>query len=110
MDACAVLDVLALARAFVEAGWCKGSTAEAADGESLWWCTSAPAVRFCAYGAIGRAGHELDAPDRFPQELVEEACWQRHQASLDDFNDDPATTRRQVLALFDAAAARVGKG
>jgi len=48
--------------------------------------------RFCAIGAIMRAGRELGLPTK-------DACI----ALVEDWNDDPARTHAEVIATFDAA-------
>lgn len=109
MDAAQVVEVLALARAFVEAGWCQGGLATDHAGIpcGAWEPTAAD---FCALGALHRARLELglsryDPPVAMAEQLLDEASGCDDMALL---NDAPTTTKRQVLALFDQAAARVG--
>jgi hypothetical protein len=109
MDACAVLDVLALARAFVEAGWTQRFSARDRHGLNL-MPTDNEAVRFCVAGALGRATYELEPPEAPYLSLLSHVCWEKHGELLHVFNDSPGVTHDEVLALFDAAAARVGKG
>jgi hypothetical protein len=60
---------------------------------------SALAGRFCAIGAIMRAGRELGLP-------YQDACialeWQTARP-IEDWNDDPQRTHADVIATFDGA-------
>lgn len=106
MDSAPVLDLLILARAFVEAGWARGEWALDRDGEKVLVHEDA-AVRFCVAGALRRAGWEL-AVSRRTQGVAEDLLGDvLHSDRLGDFNDDPATTQADVLALFDQACERV---
>lgn len=104
-----VLDLLILARAFVEAGWVQGYCFADAEGAGV---AQDNAERFCMVGAYEAARCELrgrGVPTAWRTGLrvlqSMSPC-----ASLPYFNDDPATTKADVLALFDAACERVGKG
>jgi len=121
MDATRVLDLLILARAFVEAGWCKGSS-YATDAVADFVGVEEPeAANFCLVGALERAEFELSATEQnlgvalavLRQALGWHVCFQHSRAaresSLIGFNDEMATTQADVLALFDAACERVGK-
>lgn len=123
MDAARVLDILALGRAFIEAGHLKGSSAANREGLPRDW-QSADAFRFCAVGAYRRARFELDdslpadecASERDP---LDSALWNllatasghpRYDGTeLPSWNDDPDTTTDMVLAAYDRAAAAIGK-
>ena len=94
------LAVLARARLLLqdEARWCRGSFARG------WRDIPVPAGsilarRYCALGAIMRAGRELALP-------AEGAClafeWQIGRPAQ-DWNDDPGRTHADVVAAFDAA-------
>ena len=94
--------VLVRARALIgdQRRWCLWSFARG-------WCKlpvpvySPLARRFCAIGAIMRAGRELLLP-------TENACTalQRQTGrSVEPWNDDPRRTHVEVLAAFDAAIA-----
>lgn len=110
MDSSRVLDVLALARAFVAAGHCKGHVARTGGGGNcLPWHPAAAA--FCALGALERAGFELgidrgSALYHTAEDLLDSLSLEYDMVT---FNDAPETTQADVLALFDQAAARVGK-
>ena len=62
---------------------------------------SALARRFCAVGAIMRAGRELSVP-------VQDACialeWQVGR-QVQDWNDDASRTHADLVAAFDDAIA-----
>ena len=81
-----------------EQNWCKGSFARS------WFDVpvlpqSTFARRFCAIGAIMRAGREL--PMR-----TQDACLALQRQTMqpvEDWNDDPARTHADVIAAFDAA-------
>jgi hypothetical protein len=80
------LDVLIAARAEVEKGWRKGGQ-EDKDGN------------VCALGAVWRvSGVREDCPHTAPLYAV-------HDGSIAFWNDDPSTTKADVLALFDRAIA-----
>lgn len=120
MDATDVLDLLILARAFVEAGWQKGFMAT--DRQKRITATFADdAAHFCAMGALARAAVELDpnpvpigidnlplaVADRVLTQTLRDRCQVRF---VQHFNDAPDVEKSDVLALFDAACERVGKG
>lgn len=52
------LRILAAARHLLLSGWCTGALAQSSDGYIVDTC-SPNAVRWCAIGAIKRAGHDL---------------------------------------------------
>ena len=81
--------------------WCKGAFARS------WLSIPVPADwvlarRFCALGAIRRAGREL-------QLRTPEACmaleWQTIGRPIHDWNDDPKRTHAEVISAFDRAIA-----
>lgn len=83
-----------------ERRWCRGSFARG------WRDIPVPlgsvvARRYCALGAIMRAGRELSVS-------AEDACvaleWQVGRP-VQDWNDDPHRTHDEVLAAFDGAVA-----
>ena len=94
------LAVLARARLLLqdEARWCRGAFARAWRNIPV-PAGSAVARRYCALGAIMRAGRELALP-------VEDAClaleWQTGRP-VQDWNDDPRRRHGEVTAMFDAA-------
>jgi hypothetical protein len=64
---------------------------------------SALARRYCALGAIMRAGCELQLRVDHARSALE---WQTGRA-IKDWNDDPARTHAEVIAAFDAAIVAV---
>jgi hypothetical protein len=98
----AAVAVLARAREIIsdERHWCKRSFAVA-------WLDlpvhvgSRYARRFCALGAIKRAGRELWLPVKDAKRALE---WQTVRP-VADWNDDKARTHAEVVAAFDAAIA-----
>ena len=110
-----VLDLLILARAFVEAGWAKGGLAS--DGQQYWLPWHSPATHFCLIGAVLRSIDELmrEWPNRKREEM-ETGLRRLLSDCLPEGYDCPATwqdlphvNQADVLALFDAACERVGK-
>lgn len=111
-----VVECLALAHALVTAGWCKYHRAEEKDRQST-IPPSRLAVRWCALGALDAALYEV-----LPAAWLTEAAVQILDL-LDDqvpdmpgqprrvstYNDRPETRKRDVLRLFEKAAACVGK-
>jgi hypothetical protein len=120
VDETRVLDLLILARAFLESGWCKGSEATDKQGRAVWPGDDS-AVSFCLWGGLFRAWFELRGTNiydacrdqnvlaRTVVGLVSTVAAEKHGDVLHRFNDNPLTTKRRVLALFDAACEHVGK-
>jgi hypothetical protein len=80
-----------------EQRWCKRAFARG------WFDIPVPvhssfARRYCAMGAIRRAGHELGLPTRNACHALE---WQTIRP-VPDWNDDPCRTHADVVAAFDA--------
>lgn len=95
------------ARRLIAAGWCQGTQARTPTGAS---CNIfAPnAAQFCALGAISRAAGKdraaaLEALDRISA-LIPPPHYHPEYSGITRWNDARATTREQVLALFDLAA------
>ena len=63
------------------------------------------ARRYCALGAIMRAGRDFGLPVEDARNALE---WQTVRP-VQDWNDDPARTHREVTAAFDAAVAALEK-
>jgi hypothetical protein len=98
----ATLAVLAWARQLLidEQRWCKRSFARS------WFDIPVPsgsawARRFCALGAIMRAGRELGLPIEDARRVLE---WQTI-IPVADWNDDAQRTHAEVIEAFDAAIA-----
>jgi len=94
------LRVLVRARELIadERRWCRRTFARGWGGIPV-PLQSAAARRFCAVGAVLRAGRELGVPINHAHRALE---WQTVRP-VQDWNDDPARTHRDVLATFDAA-------
>jgi hypothetical protein len=91
-------EVLRAARARVEQGWTRGGCAVDRNGDPV-GATNDTAVCWCAFGAImatdlGVAG--ADAVAAFGRVI---------SGNIVAFNDDPSTTKEDVLAAFDKAIA-----
>jgi hypothetical protein len=94
------LSVLVRARALIadEQRWCRRTYARGWRGLPV-PVQSATAQRFCALGAIMRAGRELGLPNEPARNALE---WQTVRP-VQDWNDDPARTHNDILAAFDTA-------
>jgi hypothetical protein len=100
------LTVLTRARELIgdERHWCRRTYARGWRGLPVPVQSSA-AHRFCAVGALLRAGCELGLPVEDARNALE---WQTVRP-VQDWNDDPARTHREVTAAFDAAVAALEK-
>lgn len=75
--------------------WCQGCSARNKDKQSV-GAFNEGAVSWCAYGALGReAGYAM--PDRLAAKLMEH---NRLYTTIDEWNDDPKRTKKEVLKLF----------
>lgn len=94
------LRVLVRARELIadEQRWCRRTYARGWRGIPV-PVQSAGAHRFCALGAIMRAGGELGLPVDDAHSALE---WQTIRP-VQDWNDDPAHGHRDVVAAFDAS-------
>lgn len=116
MDATAVLDLLSLARAFVEAGHTKRAQARDEEGVRVDPCAPA-AVQFCAEGALIRAAFELGCPtalcDAARGMVLDTLGWGPRPATLhfanDGYSGSTVNTTPTILDLFAATAEKVGK-
>jgi len=101
------LTVLSRARELIddERRWCRRTYSRGWKGLPVPVQSSA-AQRFCAVGALLRAGRELGLPFEDARNALE---WQTVRP-VQDWNDDPARTHREVIAAFDAAVAALEKG
>lgn len=109
-----VLDVIALAWAHLESGWCRDHTAEDDQGNLL-SANHPEAVAWCLIGSVDVAYHELlfDLPHgtELRQGIIER-LW-RHSES--QFGERPEIVNdlcgpEAAFALVDALAAEIGKG
>jgi hypothetical protein len=98
------LTVLLRARELIadEQRWCRRTYARGWRGIPV-PVQSAGAHRFCALGAIMRAGGELGLPVDDAHSALE---WQTVRP-VQDWNDDPVHTHRDVVAAFDASIAAI---
>lgn len=98
------LRVLARARELIadEQRWCRRTYARGWRGIPV-PVQSGGAQRFCALGAIMRAGGELGLPVDDAHSVLE---WQTVRP-VQDWNDDPAHRHHDVLAAFDASIAAI---
>jgi hypothetical protein len=112
-----VLEQLTAARELIVKGWTQNVPARRADGRPTpsW---ESDAVRWCASGALGAALKNDSAAAimlaaALPESPYEESCYgplvgikmQTVQTykNIASFNDHPATTQEDVLALYDRA-------
>jgi hypothetical protein len=100
------LTVLTRARELIrdERRWCRRTYARGWRGLPVPVQSSA-AHRFCAVGALLRAGRELGLPVEDARNALE---WQTIRP-VQDWNDDPARTHHEVMAAFDAAVIALEK-
>lgn len=96
--------VLARARVIVKNGWTKGAFGRTKGGTAV-AATHPQAVRRCAIGALQKARKDLGASDStYARALSEIAKGVPKTApGLTSWQDYPATTKRDVLDLFDRA-------
>lgn len=107
------LEVLKEARQLISkpSAWCRGASARDDFGNPcVPWHPNAR--RWCAVGALRRAHTGLSVPGGIPipgaaylQSFVPEGM--TRYASLTVFNDHPLRTHDEVLAVFDAAIAKL---
>lgn len=96
-----VLDALRMGRGKVARGWTRGCLARDAEGKEV-DPVSAQATCWCAIGAIDSVTGNENNASHGAVTVLDSALEGREIA---DFNDDPATTQADVLALFDRAIA-----
>lgn len=99
-------EILTNARAKIERPetWIKGDDARDAVGKVV-TPNDAAACQFCAYGALlaGAIGH-VGVSAAYGCLMALKPTSEMHDG-LQDYNDDPATTHRDILDLFDKAIA-----
>lgn len=102
-------EVLRAARERVAEGWTQGAMARDERGEET-EPTESEAVCYCALGAL----ESIDRGSRSVGAFVLRLALPRFvlgcapDSMVANFNDDPATTQADVLALFDRAIAAEG--
>ncbi len=100
-------DLLIAGRARIERGWCQGTYARDDDGVQVYAeDLDYPGLSFCALGAIGEQisrceGAALILANHIPKDRR----YPLNARSVSWFNDDPSTTKEDVLALYDRAIA-----
>lgn len=108
------LDVLKKARKLISnrENWIKGYSARDREGN----CTSsagAKAYSFCSTGALWAVVKNQNEDLYYePRNLLQSEIRKlpkQHYYSVVDFNDDPKTTHKQVLSIFDRAIKRLEK-
>ena len=113
------VEVLRAARRLLAdpARWCRGALATDAEGQTVEPC-SLVARRWCAAGAVERAGFLMLITDRLPEAVLDQAMVLLldtvnqlgfEEGGVGDFNDSHG--HREVLALLDKAilAAEAGE-
>lgn len=99
-------EILTNARAKIERPetWIKGDDARDAVGKVV-TPSDLAACRFCAYGALhAAAGGRVASGESYACLMALKPASEMHDG-LQDYNDDPATTHRDILDLFDKAIA-----
>lgn len=106
-----VIDVLHVARQFIENGWTKRAFARETP-TSVFACSveSKKASCFCASGAIQAAKYHLNADDQAHMEARSALLSVIHWDSIPLWNDAPNRTQEQVVNAFDRAIERLQKG
>jgi hypothetical protein len=97
--------ILKRARALVESGWTQGAAARNARGHAV-PSASPAAKKFCAEGSINRArldGHYSHFDYEAASGCLDAVNYRQYQQDTISFNDSKTTTKRMVLAAFDAA-------
>ena len=102
-----VKEILIAAKALIDTPekWLKGALSTGDD------------TCFCAMGALGHAGgFGLVASDKTPElaslldSIPASFVWVTDKHRLAAYNDDPATTHADIMALFDRAIAAADDG
>lgn len=96
-------DILVAARGLIEnKGWTQYAFARDAGNEPR-GTTDPRASCFCTLGAVYRAADDLNADDLAPRAILRHLAVQSGYGGIPSFNDDPMTTKADVLSLFDRA-------
>jgi hypothetical protein len=99
------VEILTLARGYVEKGWTQGWVAADKGGQRVDY-RDEDAVCWCSLGAIWRAVEDLCPAgvrswmEREAEEVVEKAIGNEY---IGDWNDADGRTKGEVLAAFDRA-------
>jgi hypothetical protein len=94
------LDLLTQARALIETGWCRGSSARDAKGLVTPF-GGEKAVSFCASGALVHLSYCMTKAFRDASAALHKAVGAF--GSLAYWNDAPERTKEEVLAAYDRA-------
>lgn len=98
-------ELLISARGYVERGWTQDVGARNALGAECDPC-DARAASWCTAGAVYAAGGGVTSLVFLARELMGLGMMEVERDSLSNWNDDPARTKAEVLALFDRAIER----
>jgi hypothetical protein len=102
-----VVEKLKVARALIVRGWCRHSLAQTRFGNRV-EPGSDHATRWCAYGALIRAGVPEESEGVMVNLLLDELPpnLKYLEYGIGDYNDDPETTQDAIIALYDRAIAK----
>ena len=99
-----VLDVLMEGRAKVMKGWCQGSSAQNDANEAL-QVYSPAATQWCIVGAVNSSSPDNMGTWLLALEVLRSVNHIDPIRGIVHWNDDPKTTKRDVLDAFDKAIA-----
>lgn len=102
-------DVLALAAAHLEHGWCRNHWSVDAEGNKI-GCTTKEACGWCVEGAIGSASYELGLGFLSPHIAVSASAYAKAGVGPIGYNDQLAQSVEDVLALLSDAFDRLEAG
>ena len=106
-------EILTAARGFIKEGWTKDNYACDEDGLRQ-WPTSPQACRWCAVGSLyatlgihkddrNKPNKSFDGTLNYLNNIVR---YFGDYTVISDFNDNPETTKEDILAVFDEAIKR----
>lgn len=99
-DSNSVVDVLILARSYIEKGWCQNIWARDSKGKACMHYDPR-AVSWCIVGSVGLAERLLEiSTNANHYELLRKTA---ETAALSPWNDDGSRTKEEVLEVFDKA-------
>lgn len=90
------LEILKKAKGLIEKGWIKGTYSQNKHGYS-------DAVQFCMVGSIYEAVNHIPVEESRMAVRVVKKCIPSKYNSIQSFNDNRKTTKKDVLAIFDKA-------
>lgn len=99
-----IVQILTDAKALIDTPekWTKGWFARSANNRRVRQGSN-KACRWCVVGAVGVASGSSGSCAARALAALRECC---SEDFIADFNDDPATTHADIMALFDRAIAR----